>query len=76
MTAEELWVEMPNGAADGLKLLVQVIDDPRAKATTRLEAVRLLKKRLLWLKHALEAPHTAPDLRSEIIAALRIYWLS
>ena len=62
-----------NDTALTLKTLVQVIDDPQVRARTRLDAVRALKKQLVWLKRLIEAPETAPVLRREIIEALRTY---
>jgi hypothetical protein len=60
-------------AALTLKTLVQVIDDPQAKARTRLDAMQTLKEHLIWLQRLIEAPETAPDLRKEMIEALRTY---
>jgi hypothetical protein len=60
-------------AALTLKRLVQVIDDPQAKARTRLDAMQTLKEHLIWLQRLIEAPETAPDLRKEMIEALRTY---
>lgn len=73
MDARELGMNVPTQAAVALKTLVQVIDDPNARARTRLDAIQMLKKRLLWLKRLIEAPQTTPDLRKEMIEALRSY---
>ena len=71
---EQLYaLDSPNDTALTLKTLVQVIDDPQVRARTRLDAVRALKKQLVWLKRLIEAPETAPVLRREIIEALRTY---
>jgi hypothetical protein len=71
---EQLYaLDSPNDTALTLKTLVQVIDDPRVRARTRMDAVRALKKQLVWLKRLIEAPETAPVLRREIIEALRTY---
>ena len=72
MDAQELAVKVPRYSL-ALDLLVEVIDDPKAKARERLEAVRMLKKGLFWLKFVLEAQETAPDLRKDLIEVLRRY---
>jgi hypothetical protein len=72
MHAQELAMGAPD-AAVALKKLAQVIDDPNARARTRLAAVQLLKMRLRWLQHLVEAPQTTLDLRKEIIETLRSY---
>jgi hypothetical protein len=66
-------LDMPKDAALTLKTLTQVIDDPQARARTRLDAMQTLKQHLLWLTRLIEAPETPPDLRKEIIEALRTY---
>ena len=72
MDAQELAVKAPRYSL-ALELLVEVIDDPKAKARERLEAVQMLKKGLFWLKFLLEAQETAPDLRKDLIEVLRRY---
>jgi hypothetical protein len=60
-------------AALTLKRLVRVIDDPQAKARTRLDAMQTLKEHLIWLQRLIAAQELAPDLRREMIEALRTY---
>jgi len=72
MDAQELAEKVPRYSL-ALELLVEVIDDPKAKARERLEAVRMLKKGLFWLKFLIEAQETAPDLRKDLIVVLRRY---
>ena len=60
-------------SAVALELLVEVIDDPKAKARERLEAVRMLKMSLRWLQDIIEAQQTAPNLRKDIMDVLRTY---
>ena len=59
--------------AAALKFLEEIIDDPKAKASERLEAMRMLKMYLLQLKRLIEAQETAPDVRENIIEVLREY---
>jgi hypothetical protein len=73
MDKPELAADVSKDPAAALKLLLQVIDDPKARARTRLDAIHALKKHLLWLKDLIQAPQTPPDVRKEIIDALRIY---
>ena len=59
--------------APALKLLEEIIDDPKAKASERFEAMRTLKKYLVQLKRLSGAQDTAPDVRENIIKVLREY---
>ena len=60
-------------SAVALELLVDVIDDTKAKARERLEAMRMLKASLRWLQCIIEAKQTPPDLRKDVINVLRTY---
>jgi hypothetical protein len=62
-----------NTMAAALKLLKRIIDNPKAKASERFEAMRTLKMYLLQLKHLVEAQETAPDAREYIMEVLREY---
>jgi len=64
---------LPEHAAAELRSLVRLIDDPKAKARIRLEAVQRLKQYLSWLNGLVEAQQTAPNVRQEIIEVLRSY---
>jgi hypothetical protein len=70
---EEPQTALPEHAAAVLRSLVRLIDDPKAKARIRLEAVQRLKHYLAWLGGLVEAQQTAPDVRQEIIEVLRTY---
>jgi hypothetical protein len=70
---EEPQTNLPEHAATVLRSLVRLIDDPKAKARIRLEAVQRLKQYLSWLGGLVEAQQTAPDVRQEIIEVLRSY---
>jgi len=73
MNAHEMVIDIPERSAVALDLLVQVMDDPRAKSRERLQAARMLKACLLWLNRLAEAQQTSPDLRRDIIEVLRAY---
>jgi hypothetical protein len=73
MNAQEMAIDIPGRSAMALGLLVQVIDDPRAKSRERLQAARMLKTCLLWLNRLVEAQQTSPDVRKDIIEVLRSY---
>jgi len=73
MNAHEMVIDIPGRSAVALDLLVQVMDDPRAKSRERLQAARMLKACLLWLDRLVEAQQTSPDLRRDIIEVLRAY---
>jgi len=73
MNAHEMVIDIPGRSAVALDLLVQVMDDPRAKSRERLQAARMLKACLLWLNRLVEAQQTSPDLRRDIIEVLRAY---
>jgi hypothetical protein len=59
--------------AAALKLLEEIIDDPKAKASERFEAMRTLKMYLVQLKRLAGAQETAPDVRENVIEVLREY---
>jgi hypothetical protein len=59
----------------GLKLLEEIVDNPNAKASERLQAARRLKTYLLQLTHLIESRQTGPDVRKSVIEALREYRL-
>jgi len=59
--------------AAALKLLEEIIDDPKAKASERFEAMRTLKMYLVQLKRLAGAQETATDVRENIIEVLREY---
>jgi hypothetical protein len=59
--------------AAALKLLEEIIDNPKVKASERFEAMRTLKKYLVQLKRLSGAQDTAPDVRENIIKVLREY---
>jgi hypothetical protein len=73
MDLQEPETEIAVHAAVALRSFVRLIDDPKAKARIRLEAVRRLKHYLSWLGALVEAQQTAPNLRQEIIEVLRSY---
>jgi hypothetical protein len=60
-------------AVAALEPLAKIIDDQTAKARDRLNAMRMLKKYLLELERLLQSPDTAPDIKKEIVDALRKY---
>jgi hypothetical protein len=70
---QDIAVDIPGRSAIALGLLVDVMDDPRAKSGERLKAARMLKMCLLWLNGLVEAQQTSPDLRKDIIRVLRAY---
>jgi hypothetical protein len=70
---EKPQTKLPAHAAAALRSLIGVIDDPKAKARIRLEAMQRLKQRLAWLSGLVETQQTAPDVRQEIIEVLRNY---
>ena len=70
---QEPEAEISAHAALALRSLVEIIDDPKAKARVRLEAVQRLKQYLIWLNCLVAARHTAPKVRQEIIDVLRRY---
>jgi hypothetical protein len=59
--------------AAALKLLEEIIGDPKTKASERLEAMRMLKMYLLQLKRLIDAQNTAPKVRESVIEVLREY---
>jgi hypothetical protein len=59
--------------AAALKLLEEIIGDPKTNASERLEAMRMLKMYLLQLKRLIEAQETAPNVREGVIEVLREY---
>ena len=73
MDVQQSAKDVSSHAAVALELLVEVIDDPKAKARERLKAVRMLKMSLRWLQCIVEAQKTAPDLRKDITDVLRSY---
>lgn len=60
-------------AVAALEPLAKIIDDQTAKARDRLNAMRMLKKNLLELQRLLQLPDTPPDIKNEIVDALRKY---
>jgi len=73
MDVQQSAKDVSSHAAVALELLVEVIDDPKAKARERLKAVRMLKMSLRWLQCIVEAQQTALDLRKDIADVLRSY---
>ena len=63
----------PQQAAAALEPLAKIIDDQTAKARDRLNAMQMLKRCLLDLERLLQSQDTAPDMRKDIIDALRRY---
>jgi len=59
--------------AAALKLLEEIIDDQKAKASDRLKAMRMLKLYLLQLKRLIESQEMAPDIRENVIEVLHEY---
>jgi hypothetical protein len=59
--------------AAALKLLEEIIGDPKTKASERLVAMRMLKMYLLQLKRLIDSPKTAPNVRENVIEVLREY---
>jgi septum formation topological specificity factor MinE len=72
MAEHELANEQSERAAT-LMHFVRIIDDQTAKARDRLNAMQMLKRCLLELERLLQSPDTAPDMRKDIIDALRKY---
>jgi len=68
--------ELSQRAAEALGHLVQIMDDPTAKARDRLRAAQILKVYLLKLERLLDSQQTAPEIRKEITEALRKFWRS
>jgi hypothetical protein len=60
-------------SAPALTELMQIMADPTAKARERLKAARQFKRCLHSLKRVIEAQHTAPALRRDLIEVLRTY---
>jgi hypothetical protein len=73
MGEQNLTNELSRRAAEALGHLVRIMDDPTAKARDRLRAAQILKVYLLKLERLLESQQTRPDIRKEIIEALRKY---
>ena len=73
MGEQNLANELSRRAAEALGHLVRIMDDPTAKARDRLRAAQILKVYLLKLERLLESQQTRPDIRKEIIEALRKY---
>jgi hypothetical protein len=63
----------PQRAAAALEPLAKLIDDQTAKARDRLNAMQTLKSCLLELERLLQSQDTAPDIKKDIIDALRKY---
>jgi septum formation topological specificity factor MinE len=63
----------PQQAGAALEPLAKIIDDQTAKARDRLNAMQMLKRCLLELERLLQSPDTAPDMRKDIMDALRKY---
>jgi len=72
MAEHELANEQSERAAT-LMHFVRIIDDQTAKARDRLNAMQMLNRCLLELERLLQSPDTAPDMRKDIIDALRKY---
>ena len=73
MDEQQLSMGAPEHSGTTLQILEEIIDDPKARARTRLDALQKLKKHLLWLMELIEAPQTAPKLRKELIETLRSF---
>ena len=63
----------PQQAAAALEPLAKIINDQTAKARDRLKAMQMLKKCLLELDRLLQSRDTAPDIKKDIVDALRKY---
>ena len=63
----------PQQAAAALEPLAKIIDDQTAKARDRLNAMQMLKRCLLELERLLQSRDTAPDIKKDIVDALRKY---
>jgi hypothetical protein len=63
----------PQQTAAALEPLTKIIDDQTAKVRDRLNAMQMLKRCLLELERLLESPDTAPDMKKDIVNALREY---
>jgi hypothetical protein len=63
----------PQRAAAALEPLAKIIDDQTAKARDRLNATQMLKRCLLELERLLQSQNTAPEIKKDIIDALRKY---
>jgi hypothetical protein len=73
MIEQALATASPQQAAAALEPLAKIIDDQTAKARDRLNAMQMLKKCLVELECLLRSPGTAPEMRKDIVAALRKY---
>ena len=71
MDAQESRANLLSRSAAALELLEKIIDDPKAEARERLDAIRVVKMGLLWLTQLAESQQAPPDLRKEIIETLR-----
>jgi len=71
MAAQESRAKLLSRSAAALELLEEIIDDPKAKARERLNAVRVVKMGLFWLTQLAESQQAPPDLRKGIIETLR-----
>jgi len=71
MAAQESRAKLLSRSAAALELLEEIIDDPKAKARERLNAVRVVKMGLFWLTQLAESQQAPPDLRKEIVETLR-----
>jgi hypothetical protein len=60
-------------AVAALEPLAKIIDDQTAKARDRFNAMQKLKRCLLELERLLQSPETAPDIKKDIVDALRKY---
>ena len=63
----------PQQTAAALEPLAKLINDQTAKARDRLNAMQMLKKCLLELERLLQSRDTAPDIKKDIVDALRKY---
>jgi len=72
-TMIEQGLPSPQQAASALEPLAKIIDDKTAKARDRLNAMQMLKRCLLELERLLQSQDTAPDIKKDIIDALRKY---
>jgi hypothetical protein len=73
MIEQALATGSPQQAAAALEPLAKIIDDQTAKARDRLNAMQMLKRCLLELEHLLRMQDTAPDIKKDLLDALRRY---
>jgi hypothetical protein len=73
MIEQALATGSPQQAAAVLEPLAKIIDDHTAKARDRLNAMQRLKRCLLELECLLQSRDTTPEMKKDILDALRKY---